>query len=74
MADKIACQKCGRKWHPHLIDAKDDGTGNFTILEGPCCYGPNWVPTTYTPIGDFTRSMLDEGMKMHEIRMRELQP
>ena len=38
------CHKCGTPTHINLLDAKDDGTGNFTILECETCYGPGWEP------------------------------
>lgn len=38
------CAKCGELKHLDLLDSKDDGSGNFTILECQGCYGPSWVP------------------------------
>ncbi len=40
----INCDKCGEPTPINLIDGKDDGTGNFTILECRSCYGPGWAP------------------------------
>ena len=42
--DTAKCHKCGETMHIDLLDAKDDGTGNYTILECRECYGPGWVP------------------------------
>lgn len=41
----IKCTACGAKWPASLIDGKDDGSGQFTRLECPKCYGSNWLPT-----------------------------
>jgi hypothetical protein len=38
------CDGCGTPTHIDLLDGKDDGTGNFTILECRKCYGPGWAP------------------------------
>jgi hypothetical protein len=38
------CHKCRRPTHLRLLDGKDDGTGDFTILECQDCYGPDWLP------------------------------
>lgn len=43
----IQCSACGRMTPPTLIDAKDDGTGNFTVLECPACYGEGWQPLAW---------------------------
>ena len=43
--DILYCHSCGKANHIHLIDAKDDGTGNYTILECQDCYGDGWSPT-----------------------------
>lgn len=40
--DLIGCHKCAERWPACLIDGKDDGTGDFTILQCPPCYGPGW--------------------------------
>lgn len=42
--DHFPCMACGASTHIHMLDAKDDGTGNFTILECEACYGPGWAP------------------------------
>lgn len=42
--DTMACRKCGRQTDIALLDAKDDGTGNFTLLECQRCYGEGWLP------------------------------
>lgn len=44
VAEVAACHKCGVETPIDELDAKDDGTGNFTILECPDCYGPGWTP------------------------------
>lgn len=62
---KIACQSCGKEWHPLLIDAKDDGTGNFTILHGPCCYGPGYLAEG-APGQHYTVEEWREAMRAHE--------
>ena len=71
--ETIKCHACGRPWHPHLIDAKPnpDDPENFTVLEGPCCYGPGWVPTcTYAmPEVGLTQEMLDEAMTVHKSKV-----
>lgn len=36
------CSKCGKIMPLDLLDAKDDGTGNYNILECQDCYGPGW--------------------------------
>lgn len=46
------CDKCQTLTDINLLDAKDDGTGNFTILECRACYGPGWVPAI-DPTGEF---------------------
>jgi len=43
-SEKLDCSKCGKPTPIDLLDAKDDGTGNFTILECQSCYGPGWLP------------------------------
>ena len=40
----IPYHTCGRMTHLNLIDAKDNGTGNFEIFECRDCYGPGWMP------------------------------
>jgi hypothetical protein len=65
MATSIPCDRCGRQWHPHLIDAKDRGDGQFTVLHGPCCYGQGWAPLTTGPIDDLTAKMIAEAMAAH---------
>jgi len=40
----LPCSKCGEQTPAYLLDVKDDGTGNFTILECERCYGPGWLP------------------------------
>jgi hypothetical protein len=40
----LSCDACGTLTHIDLLDGKDDGTGNFTILECRKCYGPGWAP------------------------------
>lgn len=43
-ADIFPCSTCKTPTHIDLLDAKDDGTGDYTILECRECYGPGWVP------------------------------
>lgn len=40
--DWTACHSCKRLTPMHLLDGKDDGTGNFNILECRDCYGEGW--------------------------------
>ena len=40
----LNCAACRRPTVVELIDGKDDGTGNFTVLHCPDCYGPGWAP------------------------------
>lgn len=40
----INCSKCKTPTPIELLDAKNDGTGNYTILECRTCYGPGWAP------------------------------
>lgn len=42
--ETITCMACGKPEHADLIDAKDEGTGNYTILHCIACYGPGWLP------------------------------
>jgi hypothetical protein len=42
--EMLPCMKCHQPTHIDLIDGKDDGTGNFNILECWECYGPDWRP------------------------------
>ena len=42
--EQTACHKCGEQTEIDLLDSKDDGSGNFTILECRHCYGPGWSP------------------------------
>jgi len=44
ITDLRPCHGCGTPTHIDLLDAKDDGTGDFTILECRKCYGPGWAP------------------------------
>lgn len=37
------CNSCGHLFHLEDLDAKDDGTGNFEILECKDCYGEGYV-------------------------------
>lgn len=60
------CSKCGKVWHLHLLDAKDDGTGNFEILEGPCCYGVGWTAcTTVAGHEGLTQDEIDAAFQAH---------
>lgn len=45
-AEAAHCGSCGQLTALDLLDAKDDGTGNFTILHCRACYGPGWLPAT----------------------------
>ena len=38
------CDKCGKQENINLLDSKDDGSGDFTILECIACYGSLWQP------------------------------
>lgn len=42
--EKEPCHKCGTPTPLPLLDAKDDGTGDYNILECERCYGPGWLP------------------------------
>lgn len=42
--DTAPCHTCGALTPIDELDAKDDGTGNYTILECEKCYGPGWLP------------------------------
>ena len=42
--EMFPCHTCGTYHHIDLLDAKDDGTGNFTILQCRSCYGSGWAP------------------------------
>lgn len=42
--DYANCARCRRPTHIDLLDAKDGGDGDYTILECPACYGPGYVP------------------------------
>lgn len=44
--NEAPCSCCKKPTPLRLLDAKDDGTGNFTILECQECYGPDWQPTS----------------------------
>lgn len=43
-SDVGTCTGCGRVENLDLLDGKDDGTGDFTLLECVACYGPGWLP------------------------------
>jgi hypothetical protein len=53
--DVIACDKCGKPEHLELLDSKDDGSGNFTILQCVACYGPGWNPMATRSFSKSTR-------------------
>ncbi len=38
----IRCDGCGVEEAAELVDAKDDGTGNFTVMQCIACYGPGY--------------------------------
>ena len=40
----LRCDACGKDENIALIDAKDDGIGDFTRFECIACYGPDWEP------------------------------
>jgi hypothetical protein len=40
----LNCHQCHQPTDARLIDGKDDGSGNYTILLCPDCYGPGWLP------------------------------
>lgn len=42
--ETAACDKCGEETDINLLDAKDDGSGDYTILHCEKCYGPSWAP------------------------------
>lgn len=46
MTDCATCDACGRVTDIDLLDAKDDGTGDFAVLACERCYGPDWEPAT----------------------------
>lgn len=37
------CHSCGELTHINKLDGKDDGTGNYTLLECADCYGPGYL-------------------------------
>ncbi len=41
--DIFPCHKCNEMTHIDDLDAKDDGTGNFLLLECEKCYGEGYV-------------------------------
>lgn len=41
--DAYPCDKCQKMTCLEDLDGKNDGTGNFTILECGDCYGPGYV-------------------------------
>lgn len=45
MKNHYPCHKCGEMTHIEDLDGKDDGTGDFTILECGKCYGPGYAST-----------------------------
>jgi hypothetical protein len=45
----LTCSKCSAQVDVDLLDGKDDGTGNFNILECEVCYGPGWCPSVIPP-------------------------
>ena len=46
------CHACGTLTDINMLDAKDDGTGNYTIMQCRKCYGPGWVAGS-DPVDDF---------------------
>lgn len=38
------CDRCGTITHIDLLDGKDNGSGDYTILECQLCYGSGWAP------------------------------
>lgn len=54
------CTKCGRPENINLLDGKDDGTGDFNLLECIRCYGEDWAPCGYTHLGQSIRSDLSD--------------
>lgn len=40
------CTKCNVLENINLLDGKDDGSGDFNLLECIRCYGPDWLPTS----------------------------
>jgi hypothetical protein len=40
--DIFPCDRCGKPTPIELLDARDDGTGDFTIMQCRRCYGPGW--------------------------------
>lgn len=58
MSETQLCSKCGLPTHINDLDAKDDGTGNYTILECGDCYGPGYRTTEgWTEMGARTRNI-----------------
>ena len=50
------CDCCGLPTHLNDLDGKDDGTGNYTILECGDCYGPGYRTLEgSTEMGERTR-------------------
>ncbi|MBS4048338.1 MAG: hypothetical protein KG075_18475 [Alphaproteobacteria bacterium] len=50
MTDTEPCHGCGRTTPLDLLDAKDDGSGDFSILHCKACYGPGWLPMASEPV------------------------
>jgi hypothetical protein len=42
-SDQGTCHKCGKMFHLDDLDGKDDGTGDFNILECKKCYGAGFT-------------------------------
>lgn len=42
MTTQLTCDSCNITLPHYLIDGKDDGTGNYTILHCRKCYGSGW--------------------------------
>lgn len=38
------CHTCRESTDLGLLDGKDNGSGNFTILQCRRCYGAGWLP------------------------------
>ena len=42
--DVFPCDGCGKLTHIDQLDAKDDGSNTWEILQCKDCYGPGWAP------------------------------
>jgi hypothetical protein len=65
--ETLACGACGRIENIDLIDAKDDGTGDYVVFECIACYGEGWAPAVTGAL----RLSVCPDLKPHYERYRE---